>query len=235
MPEYYQTMKVHFNFKQDKPLSDIIYEGLRSTIVSGLIPPGERLNEKRLSAELKISRTPLRDAIHRLQYEGLLDYVPKVGSRVRRVSVADVSEIYQLRLALEQLAVSNAMGQLTKADYDKLDDNLAKTRQAMANKDLDRVVTLSQEFNQVILQAAGMPRLTQLLTQLKDYLHRFRTISMNSRDRGPRAIEEHQEIVNAMRASDLDKIHEALVRHLSYSKDTIQAYLVEENRTQDEP
>lgn len=227
MSDYMQEMKKNFNFKQDKQLNEIVYEGLRKSIISGIIPVGERINEKKLADELKISRTPMREAIKRIQYEGLLEYIPKVGSVVKRVTPADVEEIYQLRLALETLALTSAIDSLTQADYDELDELVRLTKEASLRRDYAEVIRLSKEFNEKIYAAANMPRLSVLLTQLRDYLTRFRTISMSDAERGPKAIEEHQTILNALRDHDVKLIRSTLTDHLSTSRDVIKAFVAE--------
>lgn len=229
MEDYFEEMKQNFNFKQDKPLNEIIYEGLRKTIVLGLIPAGTRLNEKRLAEELSISRTPMREAIHRLQYEELLDYIPKVGSVVSQVSASDVAEVYQIRLALEHLAHTSAMDNLTPEDYKNLNQLLDQTSQSIKEQNLTKVVEQSEDFNQAIYRAAKMPRLSHLLTSLRDYVHRFRAISMSHEARGPLAVEEHRAILKAMEAKDEEAIKLVLEEHLGRSRDTIIDFLTNHN------
>lgn len=227
MPDYIPEMKKNFNFKQDKQLNEIVYEGLRKSIISGIIPVGERINEKKLADELKISRTPMREAIKRMQYEGLLEYTPKVGSVVKRVTPDDVEEIYQLRLALETLAFTSAMNSLTEDDFIKLDALVQKTLEASKRSDYPEVIRLSKDFNQKIYDAAKMPRLSGLLNHLVDYLTRFRTISMTNAERGPKAIMEHQILLDGIRHHDVEKIRQTLEKHLSTSRDVIKDYIAE--------
>lgn len=227
MDENLKKLTSLIDFSVDDPISKVIYDGLRKWIISGTIPLGYRLNEVHLSKALNISRTPIRDAIKQLTFEGLLESKPHMGTIVKTITKHDVLEVYQLRVALETLSFTNAMNNMTVNDFDNLNNLLNKTIEAFDAQEYQKVVELSSEFNHIINQFANMPRLTELLTNLKDYLYRFRVISMTSKQRGRIAIQEHQLIIRAMRNKDEQQIQYVLKEHLQYSLDCILEYLDE--------
>jgi len=102
------------NFSQNKPLRDVVYESLRTTIITGKIPVGERIIEKEYADKLKISRTPIREALKKLQSEELVEYIPKYGVVVKTVTKDDALEVYKIREALEILIIDNTIDNITE-------------------------------------------------------------------------------------------------------------------------
>lgn len=221
MEDYIQYLVENVNFNEDSPIQTLVYKGLRTVIMQGLIPFGVRLNEMQIAKHLNISRTPIREAVRQLQFEGFLEAIPNYGTVVKQITRQDVYEVYQLRVALETLAFTSAMNRLSEEELDYLDSLLDKTLQANQEKNHEQVVKYSAEFNSIILEKANMPRLKELLTNLQDYLHRFRTISMTSKERGELAIREHQLIVKAMRNKNEEQIRLVIEEHVNYSKEAI--------------
>ena len=122
------------DLNQNKPLNQIIYEGLRTAIISGVIPTGQRINEKQYAELLNVSRTPVREALSRIQDEDIVEYIPNFGIVVRQFTKDDVIEIYQIRIALDVLASENAMNRMTEDDIIFAKDLLARTDEAQSNK-----------------------------------------------------------------------------------------------------
>lgn len=225
MNEYINELVTFIKFENNTPIQKSIYNGMRSWIINGRVPYGFKLNEVHLSKALSISRTPIREAIKLLTFEGLLEYKENIGTIVKKVTKNDVIEVYKLRVALETLSFSNAMVNMNDTQLDNLDKLLLDTLKAHKNQEFERVVELSSLFNLTISTYANMPRLAELLRNLKDYIHRFRFISMTSKERGEQAIEEHRLIVRAMRNRNEDQIKAVIEEHLKYSLDTILGYL----------
>lgn len=227
MDNYLNKLVELIDFSKPDSIQTLIYDGLREWIISGIVPLGYHLNEVHLSKTLNISRTPIREAIKKLTYEGFLEYLPNIGTIVKTITREDALEVYQLRVALETLVFTAAMNNMGDSDFESLEVLLQKTMLAHQSKKIDEVIHLTSEFNEKIRSLADMPRLTELLRNLKDYLHRFRVIAMTSEDRGKQAIVEHGLIVRAMRNKDETQIECIVKEHLSYSLNCILGYLDE--------
>ena len=221
MKTYLDDVKSSINLNQNLPLNEIIYEGLRRCIITGIIPVGARINEKQYAEMLNISRTPIRESIRRIQFEGLLEHTPRLGTIVTKVTTNDVHEIFELRIALETLCFKNAMKNLTSEQLNFLEKNIQDTYTAYNKQNFEEVVRLSTIYNETIQESAKMPRLSSLLNNLKDYLIRFRDMSMNDTSRGKIAIDEHAMILRALKNKDEELIEMITVEHINGSKQAI--------------
>ena len=218
MPDYMEELIKEIDLNQEKPLYRIIYESLRKAIIEGLIPMGERINEKNYAIALNVSRTPVRVALQRLEDEGIVKHVPNIGIVVTQIKAEDVKEIYQIRVALDILATKNA-SQLMTPDREKAMINLLdRTEEAHKAGKVREVIDLSREFNHSIYEYAEMPHLESIQERLHDYLARFRDVSLMSDDRRSAAIKEHRMIFEYMRTGDQEKMEALIKKHLYLSK-----------------
>ena len=220
--EDYMTEVINLiDLSQNKPLNEIIYDGLRTAIIRGVIPTGARINEKFYAELLNVSRTPIREALRRIQTEEIVEYIPNYGIVVRQFSVEDVEEIYRLRIALDILAAENAMKMMTKENFATMEDLLDRTDEAQNKNDVRLVIDLSRDFNSLIYEYARMPRLGVIQNRLRDYLQRFRDISLTADERRVRALSEHRLIFGCLKASDLEQLKTVITEHLARSQEFI--------------
>lgn len=204
---------------QYKPLNEIVFEGIRKAIITGRIPVGQRINEKECAERINISRTPIREALNRLEKEGLVEYIPKFGTVVKKVTTKDAIEIYQLRQALDVVATINAMNRMTAEQFDELKQLLLQTEEANKdNQNVEEVIKLFSVFNEKIYQFSDMPRLTSIVTKLREYLMRFRDISLTGEERRKKALKEHWMIYRGMYNKDEEQLRMIIKEHLSYSE-----------------
>lgn len=207
------------DMNQYKTLNDIVFEGIRKAVIKGILPVGERINEKEYAERMNISRTPIREALNRLEKEDLVEYIPRYGVVVKKISVDDAKEIYQIRKALDILATKNAMKLMTKKQFEELKDLLEYTEKLNEqNEDLDVVIKLFSDFNENIYKFSQMPRLTSIVMKLREYLMRFRDISLNGEERRRKALNEHWMIYRAMCNQDEIQLSMIINEHLSYSE-----------------
>lgn len=228
MIDYVDEFVKRTDFNQNKPISEIVYESLRKTIISGLIPVGERIVEKEYAQRLNISRTPVREALKRLEMEELVEYVPRKGVIVRRISVEDVIEIYKIRHSLEVLAATTAMENITIEGIKEIERLLDLTEQKNNEGDVEEVIRLFGEFNLKIYEASRMKRLTAMISRLNEYLQRFRNISISDNERREKALKEHRKILKAIVEKNTTDIDDIIKRHLNDSLDIVVAEI--ENR-----
>lgn len=150
MHEYLSRLVQIINLSQNRPLNDMVYEGLRKAIIQGVIPVGERLNEKVLSDYMNISRTPIRNAIKKLTEEDLVEYIPKYGVVVKRVTIEDAEEIYQIRIALETMATIAAMERMTPENHREMQELLRNMAEKNEAGEVQQVIRYCTDFNALI-------------------------------------------------------------------------------------
>ena len=184
-----------------KPLRDVVLENLRDAIITQVLKPGERLMEIQLADEMGVSRTPVREAIRKLELEGLVVMVPRKGAYVAGVSMKDIHEVYEVRSALEMLAVTLAAERITDEELNALEQQVLRESEEEAKKDgsdLDNIIYIDSSFHDIIYQAARNQRLVQFVNILQEQLQRFRAASLARPGRSKTALEEHKQIVEAL-------------------------------------
>lgn len=221
MSVYIDKVIEMIDLSQNLPLNQIIYDGLRTAIITGVIPMGERINEKYYAESLNVSRTPVREALRRIQDEEIVEYIPNYGIVVSTFDVEDVKEIYQIRTALDILAATNAMKLMTEEKAIRMETLLDKTDEAQRNHDVETVIEMSKEFNTMIYEFAEMPRLESIQNRLRDYLMRFRDISLTADKRRERALAEHRLIFRCLKNGDVEQMRLVIAEHLMLSEEFI--------------
>lgn len=190
------------------------YTAIKDAILTFHLQPGEPLVETALAAQLGISKTPVRDALARLEREGLVVKVAYKGTTVAPITRQSVLEIFQIRAALEGLAVRLAAPLLTVDDLTILRTSIQQHRQALAASDLLAEVACNRRFHKTILQRANNSRLEQMLANLEDHSQRFRLLSNYQQGRLNKSVEEHQQILDALEKRDAAAAEEAMCLHL---------------------
>lgn len=204
-----------------QPLRDVIFEALRKAIVSGDIKPGERLMEVSLADQMGVSRTPVREAIRRLEAEGLVTMVPRKGTHVSELSVKDIMDVLEVRTALDKLATSLAAKRMQPQQIKALE---TVHRQFIANiekENIDGAVRKDIEFHDLIYSASGNSRLIGVVSTLKEHVYRFRVIYLKDMQIAEHVEREHCEIMNAIKEQDELKASELAEKHIKNQMDTI--------------
>lgn len=212
-----QEVLSNMDLSQNKTLNEIVCESLRATIIQGKIPAGERINELEYAETINISRTPIRYALRVLTQEGLLEYIPNVGVVVKQITPKDAREIYAIRKALDVLATVTAAERMTEEEFGELDKLLTLTEKKNTVGETQEVIKLFTAFNHFIYEKSDMLRLKEVVIKISEYLGRFREISLNSKARCNKAMEEHRLIYCAMLNKDEELIKEIIEEHLDFS------------------
>jgi DNA-binding GntR family transcriptional regulator len=144
---------------EHSPLADKVYESLRQAIMSGKLVPGERLLEAKLAEEIGVSRAPVREAINRLEMEGLIDLLPRRGSYVSTLSEEDAWEVYTLRAALEGLAYGLAKEHISEDGFAKLQAIVDRMKQCVEEGDREGLSELDTAFHRTVVELVGHARL----------------------------------------------------------------------------
>lgn len=193
---------------------------LRRSLLSGKLRGGTRLRQAELAAQLNVSITPVREALRDLATEGLIEFDPHRGSRVRSFVLAEVQELYQLRLLLEPVMVRRAIGDVTRAQLDRAD---ALRRRMEQTEDLLVWTELNREFHATFSEKHNTSRLAQILTNLRDSAAAYVYLSLaKSPDRVAESNHEHAQLVRLYRQADVEGAVELTVQHLHTTIATIE-------------
>ena len=204
-----------------KPIREIIYEYLREAILDGRLKPGERLIERNLAEKFKASRTPIREALRKLEAEEFLEYLPRRGDIVKGVNTEDVEEIYILREMLEALAIRHSVAYMSEADIDALRLVVNKTACAQQEDRIADVINGLREFDAIVLKSSRMKRLCGFVNSLQESLLCFRKFNLSNPDRRVMAVREHEKIFEAILSRDADRAEGLLRRHVQAARDSL--------------
>lgn len=197
-------------------MADVAYERLYEDITGGKLQPNERLIELDLARELGISRAAVRNALIRLEQEGLVEREPNRGARVRLVSEEEAVEILEARTALESVAVRHAASNRTPEDITDLRLILAEMESRLEGSDLLAASDMNAQFHRRLIELAGHGTISKLLRMLNSQMVRFQYRTILVPGRPARSLAEHKAIVEAVEAGDLDAAENAMRTHLSH-------------------
>ncbi len=189
------------------------YEFLRSRILSGEIPAHCRLKEQDLAAQLKVSRTPIREALARLETEGLVRRSPRRGAVVSPVELDEVDEIYQIRDALETLVAIRACERATDPEIEEMCSTLRRAEESQRSGDLDEMTKSTLQFHALLNRAGRSPRLAQMLRTLEDRLAAFRYRGLRYPGRSASAMRQHWGILEGLQHRDVAEMTNWIHEH----------------------
>lgn len=204
-----------------QPLREVVCETLREAIVNGVLKPGERLMEIQLAEELGVSRTPVREAIRKLELEGFVIMIPRRGTYVADLSIKDINEVFEVRTALEVLAAGLAAERITEEELEQMERLLVSIGEYIEKGDLEKIVEVDSTFHDILYQATRNDRLVQIINNLREQLTRFRSISMAYPGRLKNTLEEHSRLVEALAARDHELAERLATEHMENSEQTL--------------
>lgn len=199
----------------------VVYEALRTAIINGLFKPGERLVERQLSEELKVSRTPVREGLYRLEKERLVERVPYRGFFVASLTYKEAMALYETRLILEPEAARLAADRISSAQLKELAASVAAGRTAAEQDDGAAVTAANAQFHLLIAEAADNPWLLDILTRLQGHISLLRHTSIARTDRSQSIISEHEQILTALTRRDKAAAEVAVRQHLQSARDNL--------------
>ncbi len=212
------------------------YERLREEILSNRLPPGFLAPEPELANRLGMSRTPVREALIRLQAEGLIDLIPRRGARVRPVMPDDMREIYEILTALEPDAAAQiALEKPTPKQIAPLEKATREMEEALERKDLDAWAAADDRFHRTLLELHGNQRMSNFVHLLFDQAHRARIVTLRLREWPVRSTAEHREILKHMLAGDADAVRKTFREHRERARSELLAILERYHRHQASP
>lgn len=197
-----------------KPLRDLVFDTLREAIMTGKLKPNERIMEVNLAETLGVSRTPVREAIRKLELEGLVTMHPRKGAYISDISTDSIIEVLQIRKSLEALAISLAIPNITDADINKMEQINNKFGQAIAEDDFETITNSDYEMHEIIYIASRNKRLINMMQSLDETMKRFRMVFFNDIADTKELIEEHEHIIEALKVRDEKKATDSINLHM---------------------
>ncbi len=216
-------MEPKFEVKMDEflPLRDVVFNTLRQAILRGELKPGERLMEIQLANKLGVSRTPIREAIRKLELEGLVLMIPRKGAEVAEITEKNMLDVLEVRRALEELAVKLACERITEEEIQELKDAADAFQKILSEKDITKIAEADEAFHDVIFKSTGNDRLIQLLNSLREQMYRYRLEYLKREEYHPQLLEEHQQIIDRITRKDQSEAAELIDRHIGNQVDVM--------------
>jgi DNA-binding GntR family transcriptional regulator len=190
------------------------YAHLKEEIRSNRMPSGFQATEPEIALRLGMSRTPVREALIRLESEGMIEIIPRRGVRVLPININDMKEIYEILAALEPDVAGNiAAKKLTKAQLRPLEEAAVKMEEALAREDLDTWADADDQFHHYMLELNGNRRLREFVLTLNDQAHRTRIVTLRLRDKPEKSNQEHRVILEHIRKGNAEEARNAFRAH----------------------
>lgn len=206
--------------EQNKPIRDIAYERLKHAIITGELTPGSRIVETVYAERMHISRTPLREALRKLERDGLVEYEMRRGVVVRAFTLDDIEEIFTIRNAMMMLLLPSIVERAKAEDIDRLNAILRDMDVMQEKQDCDALATYNRIFHSTFEHISDKLRLLNVIDSQEEYIIRFSAIAIASIVRRSHAHEEHHQMVALLKNRDLEGLKVLLNHHLEESKET---------------
>jgi DNA-binding GntR family transcriptional regulator len=204
-----------------RPLRDLVLDAIRAAIMNGTLQPRERLMEIQMAEELGVSRTPIREALRKLELEGFIVMVPRKGAYVSDLSFKDIADVFEIRAALEGLAAGLAAERITEEELERLERLLVEKQEAITQDDIGKLVEVDTKFHELMYQASRNVRLGSIISNLREQIQRFRLRSLSYPGRNKLSLEEHKKIVEAIQARDSQLARQLAQEHIENAENVL--------------
>ena len=198
-------MNVNFDkleIRNYKPLGEVVFEYLRNAILAGELKPGERLMEVTIADQLGVSRTPVREAIRKLEKESFVIMIPRKGAYVADLTKKDILEVLEIRKELEGFAAYLAAERMSLSEKESLGRVVEKFNESLLNMDKKNMIESDNEFHSLIFEATKNQRLINIIYDLHDQFQRFRLIYFNEFNNYKEIQASHTRIFDAIIKQD---------------------------------
>lgn len=203
------------------PLRDVVFNTLRQSILIGELKPGERLMEIHLANRLGVSRTPIREAIHKLEREGLVTITPRRGAEVAQITEKSMNDVLEVRQALDALCVELACDRITEEGTEALRKACDHFEQCVNTGDSKRIAQADVALHDIIVQATGNQRLIQLVNNLSEQMYRYRFEYIKDSSQHQTLVNEHRIIYQSIVRKDKETAAAAARTHIDNQKKAI--------------
>ncbi len=223
--------KLKVNLNEYLPLRDVVFNTLRDAILKGELKPGERLMEKQLAERMGVSRTPIREAIRKLELEGLVSMVPRKGAEVARITEKDITDVLEIRASLEALAVKLACKKMTPDDLEVLNTSLKEFSAVVEKNQVDKIIQKDVEFHDVIYQSTRNDKLIHILSNLREQIYRYRVEYIRNLTSYKNIVKEHKKIVQYIEEKNTKLAEQAAVEHIENQEKAVIEFIKQNTST----
>ena len=204
-------------------IRDDVYEHIRADILTCVLLPGARVFENDLAKRYDVSKSPVRDALLRLQEQGLIEVLPRKGYLIRPISIGDAHDLYEMRLLLEKSSLRRACDEATDKDLASLDQF-----RSVENGELVHWVMYNRNFHRRITELSGNTRMAKITSEVIDQFDRLTFVGVSGAPRevtSEKSVAEHVEIIDALQARDRSKVTSLIAKHIKKSQKRLFAVL----------
>ncbi len=206
-------------------LREQVYKNLKGNILNGELSPNTRLIEEKLADEMGTSRTPVREAIQKLEKEGLIKKLPRGGFIVSEITDEDIDEVFGIRGILEGYAGYLATLKAGVEDIEALEEIVRKEEECMKDHNMDEIVRLNTEFHDRLYRTAKSERLYNIINDLRDFIYRFRKIIFRFTGMAEISIQDHKDMIRLMKSKKASRVESLIRRHITRGKNLIKKNL----------
>ncbi len=203
------------------PLRDVVFNTLRHAIITGEFAPGERLMEISLANRLGVSRTPVREAIRKLELEGLVIMIPRKGAQVAKITEKSLRDVIEIRCVLEEFAASLACERITEEGKEKLKEAHQQFVEAVQTGDIIDIVEKDEKFHDAIFQATCNNKLITIINNLREQFYRYRMEYVKDIEQHSVLVTEHEQLMQAIFHHDSDTAKQIMRTHLKNQQEGV--------------
>ena len=216
------------NMDEYLPLRDVVFKTLRQAILKGELEPGERLMEIQLAERLGVSRTPIREAIRKLELEGLVLMIPRRGAEVAKISEKNLRDVLEVRRSLEELAIDLACQRIQEEEPETLREAHKEFSAAVAAGDAMEIAQTDEKFHEIIYSGTGNQKLMQILSNLREQMYRYRLEYIKDANKRQILLVEHEQILKALSLRHVQEAKLAVREHIDNQEITVLKNLKEQ-------
>ena len=222
------THELKVNMNEYLPLRDVVFNTLRQAILKGELEPGERLMEIQLADRLGVSRTPIREAIRKLELDGLVLMIPRKGAEVARISEKSLREVLEVRRSLEELATELACQRMNANALQELEDAQESFQNAIREGDLMMIAEADEHYHDIIYRGTSNSRLVQILNNLQEQMYRYRLEYIKDTAKHQILVVEHDHILRALKERRVAEAKAAIREHIDNQEITVSRNIKEQ-------
>ena len=213
--------KFNVTMNEYLPLRDVVFNTLRQAILRGELKPGERLMEIQLANKLGVSRTPIREALRKLELEGLVNMVPRKGAEVADITEKSLRDVLEVRKALEELSVQLACEKITEEEIEELKRVAERFKDTPDDQDVTKIAEADVAFHDVIYTATDNQKLILLLNNLREQMYRYRVEYLKKEEAYPQLIAEHEELIDNISKRNKEEATRIMCEHIDNQVATV--------------
>ena len=213
--------KFNVTMNEYLPLRDVVFNTLRQAILRGELKPGERLMEIQLANKLGVSRTPIREALRKLELEGLVNMVPRKGAEVADITEKSLRDVLEVRKALEELSVQLACEKITEEEIEELKRVAERFKDTLDDQDVTKIAEADVAFHDVIYTATDNQKLILLLNNLREQMYRYRVEYLKKEEAYPQLIAEHEELIDNISKRNKEEATHIMCEHIDNQVATV--------------